>query len=322
LVASDGGIFAFGRAGFYGSVGGVVLARPVVGMAATRDGRGYWLVASDGGVFSFGDGQFHGSLAGQQLAQPVAGIAAAGSGGYWLFEGQAAQSPFTPALVADLNHRAGLVTAAVEDLRTGQVYGYNPGLALVTASIVKVQILGTLLTEAQVAGRSLTPAEQGLAAPMIEVSDNSAATALFQRVGGAPAVATFDRSIGLTGSTPVPSWGVSTTTATDQLTLLNAFVNPNPVLSDASRAYGLALLNQVEPSQAFGVSYGVAPGALKAVKTGRLPSIGVINGIGWVDGQGRDYLIAVLLQAVPSPDRYGLGIIDEISAAAWSSLGS
>ena len=30
------------------------LNKPIVGMAATPDGRGYWLVASDGGIFSFG----------------------------------------------------------------------------------------------------------------------------------------------------------------------------------------------------------------------------------------------------------------------------
>src|SRR6185312_6179464 len=38
LVASDGGIFSFGGAHFYGSTGGTVLNRPVVGMAATHDG--------------------------------------------------------------------------------------------------------------------------------------------------------------------------------------------------------------------------------------------------------------------------------------------
>ncbi|HSS11319.1 MAG TPA: serine hydrolase [Acidimicrobiales bacterium] len=132
--------------------------------------------------------------------------------------------------------------------------------ALVTASIVKVQILGTLLAGAQRAGRGLTPFEQSLAVPMIEVSDNNAATALYGYVGGAPAVASYDSSIGMTGSTLVASWSVSTTTATDQLVLLNAFVNPNSVLSDAARAYGLALLSRVDPGQVFGVSAGVAPG--------------------------------------------------------------
>ena len=52
LVASDGGIFSFGGAPFFGSTGGMVLNKPVVGMTGTADKRGYWLVASDGGIFS------------------------------------------------------------------------------------------------------------------------------------------------------------------------------------------------------------------------------------------------------------------------------
>src|SRR5579859_4607403 len=175
LVASDGGIFAFGDAGFFGSTGGVRLNQPVVGMAATPTGRGYWLVASDGGIFTFGDASYAGSAGGQQLVQPVVGMAATPDGkGYWLLEGQKGpSSPFTPALVAALNSRAGSVTAAVMDLHTGKLYLYRPGVVGVTASIVKVEILGTLLRQAQAAGRSLTPSEQALAVPMIELSDNN-----------------------------------------------------------------------------------------------------------------------------------------------------
>ena len=55
LVASDGGIFAFGDAAFYGSTGTIQLGKPIVGMAPTPDAGGYWLVASDGGIFAFGD---------------------------------------------------------------------------------------------------------------------------------------------------------------------------------------------------------------------------------------------------------------------------
>ncbi|MBO0694048.1 MAG: hypothetical protein J2P58_14180, partial [Acidimicrobiaceae bacterium] len=85
LVASDGGVFTFGAAGFHGSTGNIRLNRPIVGMAATPDGRGYWLVASDGGIFTFGDARFFGSTGNIRLNRPVVGMAATpDGGGYWL----------------------------------------------------------------------------------------------------------------------------------------------------------------------------------------------------------------------------------------------
>ena len=85
LVAADGGVFSFGDATFYGSLGNKVLNKPIVGIAATPDGGGYWLVAADGGVFSFGDATFYGSLGNKVLNKPIVGIAATpDGGGYWL----------------------------------------------------------------------------------------------------------------------------------------------------------------------------------------------------------------------------------------------
>ncbi|EQD33457.1 hypothetical protein B1A_19028, partial [mine drainage metagenome] len=75
-VASDGGIFSFGDAQYYGSTGAMTLNKPIVGMASTPDGKGYWLVASDGGIFSFGDATYFGSAAGTPVSAPVVGIAA------------------------------------------------------------------------------------------------------------------------------------------------------------------------------------------------------------------------------------------------------
>ena len=85
LVASDGGVFSYGDAGFDGSAGGLRLNQPIVGMASTPDGGGYWLVASDGGVFSYGDAGFDGSAGGLRLNQPIVGMASTpDGGGYWL----------------------------------------------------------------------------------------------------------------------------------------------------------------------------------------------------------------------------------------------
>ena len=85
LVGSDGGIFAFGDARFYGSTGTINLSQPIVTMAATPDGKGYWLVGSDGGIFAFGDARFYGSTGTINLSQPIVTMAATPDGkGYWL----------------------------------------------------------------------------------------------------------------------------------------------------------------------------------------------------------------------------------------------
>ena len=85
LVASDGGVFAYGNAHFYGSTGGQHLNAPIVAFATTPDGKGYWLVAADGGVFAYGDATFYGSTGGQHLNAPIVGISTTPDGlGYWL----------------------------------------------------------------------------------------------------------------------------------------------------------------------------------------------------------------------------------------------
>ena len=85
LVASDGGIFAFGDASFFGSTGNIHLNQPIVGMSVTGTGHGYWMVANDGGVFAFGDAPFLGSLGNLHLNKPIEAMTATPDGnGYWL----------------------------------------------------------------------------------------------------------------------------------------------------------------------------------------------------------------------------------------------
>ncbi len=78
LAASDGGVFAFGNAKPYGSMGGKRMAGRVVGITSTPNGKGYWLVASNGGVFAFGNAAFSGSAA--SASRNIVGIASTGKG--------------------------------------------------------------------------------------------------------------------------------------------------------------------------------------------------------------------------------------------------
>jgi hypothetical protein len=73
LAGADGGVFAFGGVGFFGSMVGRPLNQPVVGIASPDTG-GYWLVSADGGVFAFGDAQYLSSMDGHALNQPIVGI--------------------------------------------------------------------------------------------------------------------------------------------------------------------------------------------------------------------------------------------------------
>ncbi|MBW3668063.1 MAG: fibronectin type III domain-containing protein [Actinobacteria bacterium] len=89
MVDAGGAVYNFGAtAKFFGSMAGHALNAPIIGLAHTPTGKGYWLVARDGGIFSFGDARFFGSMGGIGLNAPVLGMEPTPSGnGYWLFAG-------------------------------------------------------------------------------------------------------------------------------------------------------------------------------------------------------------------------------------------
>jgi beta-lactamase class A len=241
-------------------------------------------------------------------------------------------SPFA-ALGPYLAGRSGQVTAAVYDAQTNQTWSLNPEDVQDTASIVKVEIMGTALREAQAAGEDLPQSEAALMPSMIENSNNQSATTLLNDVGGPDALARFDSSIGMTDTTPsslafipgtsLPGWGLTTTTALDEVTLVSKFAFPNAVLSDESREYGLSLMENVEADQTWGVSGGVPVGTMVALKNGWLPlgpSNWQVNSIGWVSGDGRDYVLAVLTTGSPT-EAYGIATIETMASSIFAGLG-
>ncbi|HVE46524.1 MAG TPA: L,D-transpeptidase family protein [Acidimicrobiales bacterium] len=97
----DGTVFGFGAAPLLGSTEGTALRSPVVAMAATATGLGYWLVAADGGVFAFGDAVFAGSTGSLPLRQPIVSLVPTASGkGYWLVASDGGAFAFGDAVFA------------------------------------------------------------------------------------------------------------------------------------------------------------------------------------------------------------------------------
>jgi beta-lactamase class A len=237
--------------------------------------------------------------------------------------GEGTPFPFAAELQAYLATRSGRVSVAVFDATSGATYSYNAGTQYVTASIVKVAILGTLLRQAQDAHRSLTSTESSLATSMIEQSDNNAATALWNDVGQGPGVGAFMSKVGMPSTTPGSDgyWGLTSTNAPDQVRLVRTVAYPNAVLSNASRAYEESLMRSVTPSQKWGVSGGVPASATVALKNGWLPRTDgwEINSIGHVSSTTRDYVIAVLTSGDPSMS-YGITTVENVSAMAWQNL--
>jgi len=257
-------------------------------------------------------------------AVPTAGAAAAAG----------RQDPLGAAAASYLSDRAGTVLAAVYDVGTGRTWRLGQGQPQAEASVVKLDVLETLLAEhGQDDGTGLSDSDRSLAEQMIEYSDNDAATSLWYEVGGAARIGSFNARAGLTHTAPSscvvcpgfswPGWGLTTTTPEDQIALLRQLVAPG-LLTSAERDYALSLMEDVTPSQRWGISGGVPAQVTVALKNGWLPLRGTdsdwqVNSVGWVSGGGRNYLIAVLTTGNPS-EQYGIDTIDQLAAMAWQGM--
>ncbi|MDX3850452.1 serine hydrolase [Streptomyces sp. AK02-01A] len=180
---------------------------------------------------------------------------------------------------------------AVYDTAGGRETAYGEDRTYVTASVVKVAILAALLLRAADSGRWLTGEEERLAEAMIERSDNDAATALRAAAGGPAGLDAAHARLGMTRTSAASAWGLTRTTARDQLTLLKAVFGTDSPLDGRARGFLAGLMGRVVAGQDWGVS---AAGDDWALKNGWLPRSGsglwVVHSVGRVRG----CLVAVL----------------------------
>jgi Beta-lactamase enzyme family len=243
--------------------------------------------------------------------------------------------PLGPAAASYVSTRTGTVLAAVYDLGTKQTWHLGTGKPQAEASVVKLDVLETLLAErGDSSPAGLSASDRSLAEQMIEDSDNDAATSLWYEAGGAAKIRSFNAAAGLTRTSPSPcvvcpgfpwpGWGLTTTVPTDQIALLRELVDSGTLLTSAERGYALSLMEHVTLSQRWGVSGGVPAHVTVALKNGWLPLNAAdtdwqINSVGWVSGSGRNYLIAVFTTGNPT-EQYGIDTIDELSAIVWNKM--
>jgi hypothetical protein len=223
-------------------------------------------------------------------------------------------------------HTGGRLSLAVLDCASGVGAGYGDDGTFDTASIVKVDILAALLLGAQDEGRELTAQEKAYARVMIENSDNAAATALWGVIGRAGGLDDANKRFGLTDTSGGDGywWGLTRTTAEDQLRLLEVIFGPgDSPLDDSSRTYLRQLTEGIAEGQDWGVTAAADPGTRSALKNGWLPrsttGLWVINSIGRVDSGGRTYLVAVLSSG-HATQAAGVAVVEEAARTAVDSL--
>jgi hypothetical protein len=261
-----------------------------------------------------------------------------------------------------LASRKGVVRVALYDHNTNTTYLLSTGNdTQYTASIVKVDILAKWLHNYQHEGVKIPDgipySIQYLAQRMIENSDNAAATGLFYFGGGCRTLTAFNELFPLPHTTvgcQTPTyygWGNTTTTAADQVELMRiiAYGGQDHIVGSEARAYELQLMQNVEPDQRFGISCGPfgdvcdppdyatpKPGVTVALKNGwkTLPTCTKpiekcpwqVNSMGWVAGEGRNYVLAVLTTNDPVGTgnlygfNYGISTIQGISKLIWGNL--
>ncbi|WP_320773950.1 serine hydrolase [Streptomyces sp. CRN 30] len=215
------------------------------------------------------------------------------------------------------------LSVAVLDVTSGRSATYGTA-RFETASIVKADILAALLLQAQDAGRELTAQEEEYAVAMIEESDNASASALWRTIGEEAGLDAANERFGLTGTEGGEGgmWGLTRTTAADQLVLLRQIFGDGSesLLDESSRSYLRELMGGVVADQGWGVS---AAGSDSALKNGWLPrtatGLWVVNSVGRVTADGDEYLVAVLSRGSTTKEK-GITMVEAAARAAVSAV--
>lgn len=213
---------------------------------------------------------------------------------------------------------SGHLAVVVADLQTGRTTSYgDTDHAFATASVVKVDILATLLLKEQ--GR-LSRSQKEVASRMVRQSSNGAASTLWKQIGREQGLAAANATFGLTGTKGGTKgrWGATTTTTADQLRLLQVVFTDDSPLSAEARTYVQTLMGGVAADQDWGVTAADSRGDTHAyVKNGWLPRTGgwVVTSVGKVEHEGRPLLVAALSDG-GATQKKGVSVVELVAENA------
>jgi beta-lactamase class A len=197
---------------------------------------------------------------------------------------------------AYLEGRAGRTSLAVVD-SAGRLSGLRVHSHYRSASVVKVMMLTAYLQMLSAHHRSIGPYDNSLLYPMIHISDNQAASAVYSIVGEG-AVARVARESGMTDYAPNWEWWAYTQTSTaDQARFFSELQRLIP-----ARFYGYAryLMSTIEPEQSWGIPPVARPDWQVFFKTGALPEEGLFHEAARLERGGVSFTVAVFTEGDPS----------------------
>lgn len=221
------------------------------------------------------------------------------------------------------------ISVAALDLANGHRYRYPASHTVRIAGVAQLDLLETLLLRRQQAKQQLTASDTSTAAAMIEHNDNDAADTLWDQLGGAAAFRAANRQLGTKHTNPDIDryWGLATSDAEDQLTLLHNLQDDQPSnapLNATSRRFALSLLTAIDPAQAWGVSTAADPGSPSALKNGWVNAdddngLWAVGSVGAINVRGHRVLLAVLTQHNPSRQQ-GIDLVQDIATTAVAAV--
>ena len=194
-----------------------------------------------------------------------------------------------------LARRSGRTAFAVVD-SAGRLHGVRMHQQFASASVVKAMLLVAYLRRLAGRGAGLDAGSRSKLAPMIHVSDNGAASAIFGVVGQA-GLSRLARRAGMTHFTPSGIWGATMITAADQARL---FYRLDSLLPRRFRRYARGLLSAIAREQSWGIPAAARPRWKVLFKGGWNPARGRVHQVARLERGGVHIAIAVLQDDTPS----------------------